>query len=107
VQGLCCILVLCRYHIASGSEDNTVKIWDVRQRCCVYTIPAHTNLVSHVNFQGEILLHYVLRIMYDNSFSVSFICEYLNINMFRISYYFGSYDHFKTVTCVTVIKVRL
>jgi WD40 repeat protein len=41
------------YHIATGSEDNTIKIWDLRHRNCVYTIPAHTNLVSKVKFQRE------------------------------------------------------
>ena len=41
-----------RYHLATGSEDNSVKIWDLRQRMCIYTIPAHNNLVSGVKFQG-------------------------------------------------------
>lgn len=39
------------YHVATGSEDNSVKIWDLRQRKCMYTIPAHKNLVSKVKFQ--------------------------------------------------------
>jgi len=41
------------YHVATGSEDNSVKIWDLRQRCCLYTIPAHTNLVSQVKFEPD------------------------------------------------------
>ncbi|KAJ3253329.1 U4/U6 small nuclear ribonucleoprotein Prp4 [Chytriomyces hyalinus] len=36
--------------IATGSEDNAIRIWDVRQAKCTYTIPAHTNLVSHLKF---------------------------------------------------------
>jgi U4/U6 small nuclear ribonucleoprotein PRP4 len=38
------------YTVATGSEDNTIRIWDVRQAKCTYTIPAHKNLVSQVKF---------------------------------------------------------
>jgi U4/U6 small nuclear ribonucleoprotein PRP4 len=41
------------YQIATGSEDNTCKIWDLRQNKCVYTIPAHKNLISKVRFQSK------------------------------------------------------
>lgn len=45
---------LCiRYRVATGSEDQKIMIWDLRKRQCVYTIPAHTNLISHVKFQGK------------------------------------------------------
>jgi len=45
---------LCRsYHIATGSEDQKVMIWDLRKRQCIYTIPAHTNLISHVKYYGK------------------------------------------------------
>ena len=49
VTSLSCLCY--RYQVASGSEDNTAKVWDIRQRRCMYTIPAHTNLVSRVKFQ--------------------------------------------------------
>ena len=42
-----------RYRIATGSEDQKMMIWDLRKRQSVYTIPAHTNLISHVKFHGE------------------------------------------------------
>lgn len=45
------------YQIATGSEDNSVKIWDLRQRKCEYTIPAHTNLVSTVKFQRKYMCY--------------------------------------------------
>ena len=41
------------YHVATGSEDNCAKIWDLRQRKCVYTVPAHTNTVSKIKFQRK------------------------------------------------------
>ena len=40
--------------MATGSEDHTAKIWDLRQRSCVYTIPAHTNLLCKVKFQRKL-----------------------------------------------------
>ncbi|CAG2053033.1 unnamed protein product [Timema podura] len=57
------------YHIATGSEDNTCKIWDLRRRTCLYTIPAHMNLVSEVKYQragGQ----FIVTSSYDNSAKV-------------------------------------
>ena len=34
------------YQLATGSEDNTVRVWDIRKRKNVHTVPAHQNLVS-------------------------------------------------------------
>lgn len=34
--------------LASGSEDHAARIWDLRKRKCVYTIPCHSSLVSQV-----------------------------------------------------------
>ena len=42
------------YHIATGSGDNTCKVWDLRQRRCIYTIPAHHNLVTGVKFERKL-----------------------------------------------------
>lgn len=54
------------YHIATASEDNTCKIWDLRKRSCIYTIPAHTNLLSDVKYQrGE--GQYLVTSSYDNT----------------------------------------
>lgn len=39
------------YHAASGSEDHSVRIWDLRKRGALYTIPAHQSLVSQVRLQ--------------------------------------------------------
>ena len=52
---------LCfRYRIATGSEDQKMMIWDLRKRQTVYTIPAHTNLISHVKFHGKACYHVVI-----------------------------------------------
>lgn len=36
------------YQLASGSEDHSVRVWDLRKKESVYTIPAHQSLVSQV-----------------------------------------------------------
>ncbi len=41
-----------RYHFITGSDDHSIKIWELRRRRCIYTVPAHTNLVSHLKFEG-------------------------------------------------------
>lgn len=39
------------YHLASGGEDNTCRIWDLRKKKSLYVIPAHSNLISQVKFE--------------------------------------------------------
>lgn len=38
------------YQIATGSADDTVRIWDMRSLKALYTIPAHLSNVSDVRF---------------------------------------------------------
>ena len=61
--------LICRFSCVTGSADNTIKVWDVRMRQCVYTIPAHTSLVSSVKFQPE-HGHYILSSSYDTTLKV-------------------------------------
>lgn len=47
------------YHIATGADDHQIKIWDLRYRKELYTLPAHNNLISTVKFEpnhGRFLL---------------------------------------------------
>lgn len=39
-----------RYQIATASGDNTIRIWDMRSLRALYTIGAHTSIVSDVSF---------------------------------------------------------
>ena len=39
-----------RYQLATGSEDNTIKIWDLRAQDTLNTIPANLNIVSDLKF---------------------------------------------------------
>ncbi|KAJ3257729.1 hypothetical protein HK103_004356 [Boothiomyces macroporosus] len=38
------------YQLATGGMDNSIKVWDVRQAACIYTIPAHKNVVTQVKY---------------------------------------------------------
>src|SRR3989339_268110 len=39
--------------IASGSHDNTVKIWDIESRECLYTLRGHSHLIYSVAFSPD------------------------------------------------------
>lgn len=41
---------LGRYQIATGSGDDTIRIWDMRSLKSLYTIPAHLSNVSDIKF---------------------------------------------------------
>lgn len=36
------------HHVATGSDDHTCRVWDLRTRKSMYTIPAHSKLISQV-----------------------------------------------------------
>jgi U4/U6 small nuclear ribonucleoprotein PRP4 len=38
------------YQLATAGEDNTIRIWDIRAASCIYTVPAHTNLITSVRY---------------------------------------------------------
>ena len=38
------------YQLATGSGDDTIRIWDMRASKALQTIPAHTSSVSDVRF---------------------------------------------------------
>jgi len=40
-------------HLATGAEDNTCRVWDLRKKKSLYVIPAHSNLISQVKFEPQ------------------------------------------------------
>lgn len=54
---LCCCFAPNGFQFATGSDDNTVKIWDLRKQKSIYTVPAHNSVVPDVRFDktGEFL----------------------------------------------------
>lgn len=57
------------FNIATGAEDNACKIWDLRKRSCIYTIPSHTNLIADVKYQKD-EGQYLVTASYDNTAKV-------------------------------------
>jgi U4/U6 small nuclear ribonucleoprotein PRP4 len=62
------------YLVATGSEDNFCRIWDLRKKEMLYSIPAHKSLVSHVKFEPQ-EGYYLATSSYDTKAAVSFICS--------------------------------
>lgn len=57
------------FHLVTGSADNSCQVWDLRKAACIYTIPAHSNMVSHVRYRpgsGE----YIVTGGYDHTAKV-------------------------------------
>jgi WD40 repeat protein len=52
------------YHVATGSDDHTCRVWDLRKKGCLYTIPAHKSLLSTVRYEPS-SGHYLLTSSYD------------------------------------------
>lgn len=78
------------YQIATGSDDNTIKIWDIRKRACVYTIPAHNQAISDLFWeQGD--SKFLLSCSYDGMFKLwnnkdwSIVKAYSNLNDSRLT----------------------
>ena len=57
------------YQVATASDDDTCKIWDLRKNSILYTIPAHTNLLSDVRFQKD-GGNFLVTSSYDNTAKV-------------------------------------
>ncbi|CAH2101529.1 unnamed protein product [Euphydryas editha] len=54
------------HHCATAAADHQAKIWDLRRRAPIYTIPAHTHLLSDVRYQKS-HGHFLLTASYDKS----------------------------------------
>ncbi|CAF1974723.1 unnamed protein product [Rotaria magnacalcarata] len=57
--------------MATGSEDNSCKIWDLRLIKNVYSVAAHENLVSTVKLQRITEGHYLVTVSYDNTIKLT------------------------------------
>lgn len=64
------------FHIATASQDNSCKIWDLRRRQPVYTIPSHTSINSDVKYQQE-GGNFLVTASFDCTTKVSFLRFFL------------------------------
>lgn len=76
------------YHIATASQDNGCKIWDLRRRQPVYTIPSHTNINSDVKYQKD-GGHFLVTASYDGTAKV-------RVSFFHIFYFQNNFAFTKT-----------
>lgn len=60
------------YLVATGSEDNFCRIWDLRTKRMLYSIPAHKSLISHVKFEPQ-EGYYLATSSYDTKAAVCLI----------------------------------
>jgi U4/U6 small nuclear ribonucleoprotein PRP4 len=73
------------YQIATGSDDNTIKLWDLRKKGCVYTIPAHNQPISDIQWEQSDN-KFLVSCSYDGTFKLwnnrdwSMIKCYMNLN---------------------------
>ena len=65
------------YLVATGSEDNFCRIWDLRKKQMLYSIPAHKSLISHVKFEPQ-EGYYLATTSYDTKAAVSLTCHLFN-----------------------------
>lgn len=61
------------YHLATGGEDNTCRIWDLRKRKSLYVIPAHSNLISQLKFEPQ-EGYFLVTGSYDTTVKVHLSC---------------------------------
>ncbi|EGR27403.1 u4 u6 small nuclear ribonucleoprotein, putative [Ichthyophthirius multifiliis] len=54
------------FQLVTGSDDNTLRVFDIRRKACMHVLPGHLKLVSDVKFQkgGS---NYFVSVSYDNT----------------------------------------
>ena len=73
------------YQMATGGDDNTIRIWDMRKRGCIYTIPAHNQAIPDLKYE-ENDNKFLLSCSFDGTFKLwnnkdwSIVKSYVNLN---------------------------
>lgn len=68
------------YYLATGGDDNTCRIWDLRKRKSVYIIPAHAKRISKVKFEPQ-EGYFLSTASFDMTAKVRFLPKYKNYCM--------------------------
>lgn len=67
------------HHLATGSEDNSCRIWDLRKRKSLQIIPAHSHLISQVKYEPQ-EGYFLTTASYDTTAKVKLFFILLEIN---------------------------
>lgn len=74
-----------------------MMIWDLRKRQTVYTIPAHTNLISHVKFHGKACSLFLFNPLDPYNATVHLVIyHYLERRIFNSLLVFFSFFYYRT-----------
>ena len=57
------------YQLATGSQDNSIRIWDLRKKSCIVNIPAHMKIVSDLHFE-KVHSRFLYSCSYDGTVKV-------------------------------------
>lgn len=61
-----------KVNVELGSDDHTCRLWDLRVKDCMYSIPAHTSLISQVRWEQDTGA-FILTTGYDNLAKVNYV----------------------------------
>ena len=86
-----CLAALPRRLLASGSCDNTIKIWNTAQGVCVQTLPHHTGWVNCLEYDP--LGGHLLSGSYDRNVTLWDVNKLAKLHTLR--------GHEGSVTCLT------
>jgi WD40 repeat protein len=64
------------YHLATGSDDHTCRVWDLRKKQCLYIIPAHNSLISQVKYEPS-EGYFLVTASFDNTARVCLLNPFL------------------------------
>lgn len=89
------------HYLATGGEDNTCRIWDLRKKKSVYIIPAHSKLISQVKFEPQ-EGYFLVTASYDMTAKVHFLHNFFVVFLVMIFFLVHNnfVDYLTSFTCL-------
>ena len=87
--------LILRFQVATASADNSARIWDLRNRKTIYTIPAHNGLVSFIKYESKLSF---------SNFSISHVM-YTCIVVLTVHAITGNHNYLMTASYDKTAKV--
>ena len=79
-----CIIKLSNGNIATGSQDNTIKIWDIDKKEVLYTLNGHTSIIWEIReLEGNklMVLFYKYNILTSIIFNINNKIQIISLNV--------------------------